>query len=62
MRLEALASDIRAFDLNLLTKGDDGAYDLAPQAFRIMQQWEEAATLARLIAVLNRRRPEPLAV
>jgi hypothetical protein len=60
-RLESLGSQIRTFDVSGLKPGDEAkhAYDLAPLGFRMMQHWEEAATLGRAIAVLNRRRSEP---
>jgi hypothetical protein len=49
LRLEVLASHIISFEPQRDKR------DLAPQTFLLMRQWEALATLARIIAVLNRR-------
>jgi hypothetical protein len=51
-RLETLASQISAFDVRA------DKFDLAPQAFQMMRQWETAACLGRLVATLNRRKDD----
>ena len=48
-RLEILASAVRAFEPNRQKR------DLAAQVFQMMEHWEAAARLGRVIAVLNRR-------
>lgn len=50
-RLAALASSVRAFEPRRQRR------DLAPQIFRMMQEWERVDQLGRVIAVVNRREP-----
>lgn len=48
-RASMLASSLRALEINR------EARDLSGSVFRCMQQWENMASLARVIAVVNRR-------
>jgi hypothetical protein len=48
-RIRNLVSQVKTLDL------ENNRHDLAFQVFRAMQEWEFISSLARLIAVLNRR-------
>ena len=49
-RTANLAAAVATFEI------DHGGFDLAPQVFQMMRQWEALAALGRVVAVLNRRR------